>query len=49
MKHTILFLAANPADTDRLELDREAHDIHDELSGRESLEVRLDAHAGARR
>jgi hypothetical protein len=31
MKHTILFLAANPADTGRLELDREAHDIHAEL------------------
>src|SRR5689334_18554240 len=31
MKHTILFLAANPAGTDRLALDREAHDIQVEL------------------
>jgi len=31
MKHTILFLAANPAGTDRLALDREAHDIQAEL------------------
>jgi hypothetical protein len=31
MKHTILFLAANPAGTDRIALDREAHDIHAEL------------------
>ena len=31
MKHTILFLAANPAGTDRLALDREAHDIQTEL------------------
>ncbi|HEX8106157.1 MAG TPA: hypothetical protein VF516_00455 [Kofleriaceae bacterium] len=31
MKHTILFLAANPAGTDRFALDREAHDIHAEL------------------
>ena len=31
MKHTILFLAANPAGTDRLGLDREAHDIQAEL------------------
>jgi hypothetical protein len=31
MTHTILFLAANPAGTDRLALDREAHDIQAEL------------------
>src|ERR1044071_1789813 len=31
MKHTILFLAANPTGTDRLALDREAHDIQAEL------------------
>ena len=31
MKHTIVFLAANPAGTDRLALDREAHDIQAEL------------------
>ncbi len=31
MKHTILFLAANPAGTDHLALDREAHDIQAEL------------------
>jgi hypothetical protein len=31
MKHTILFLAANPAGTDRLALDREAHDIQAEI------------------
>jgi hypothetical protein len=31
MKHTILFLAANPAGTNRLALDREAHDIQAEL------------------
>jgi WD40 repeat protein len=30
-KHTILFLAANPLGTDRLELDREARAIHQEL------------------
>jgi hypothetical protein len=30
-KHTILFLAANPSDTDRLALDREARAIHEEL------------------
>jgi len=30
-KHTILFLAANPGDTDRLALDREARAIHVEL------------------
>src|ERR1041384_3016648 len=30
-KHVILFLAANPRDTDRLALDREAHAIHAEL------------------
>jgi hypothetical protein len=30
-KHTILFLAANPSDTDRLALDREARAIHAEL------------------
>ncbi len=31
MKHTILFLAANPTGTDRLALDREARAIHEEL------------------
>src|SRR5258705_3085259 len=31
MKHTILFLAANPGGTDRLALDREAHAIQVEL------------------
>lgn len=31
MKHTILFLAANPEGTDRLALDREAHAIFSEL------------------
>ena len=31
MKHTILFLAANPLGTDRLALDREVHAIHLEL------------------
>jgi hypothetical protein len=31
MKHTILFLAANPSGTDRLALDREARAIHVEL------------------
>jgi nucleoside phosphorylase len=31
MKHTILFLAANPLGTDRLALDREARAIHDEI------------------
>jgi hypothetical protein len=31
MKHTILFLAANPIDTSRLALDREARAIHVEL------------------
>jgi hypothetical protein len=31
MKQTILFLAANPVDTDRLALDREARAIHEEL------------------
>lgn len=31
MKHTILFLAANPHGTDRLALDREARDIQVEL------------------
>jgi hypothetical protein len=31
MKHTILFLAANPSNTNRLALDREAHAIHVEL------------------
>jgi WD40 repeat protein/nucleoside phosphorylase len=31
MKHTILFLAANPLGTDRLALDREARAIHAEL------------------
>jgi len=31
MKHTILFLAANPLGTDRLALDREARAIHVEL------------------
>lgn len=30
-KHTILFLAANPSDTDPLALDREARSIHKEL------------------
>jgi hypothetical protein len=30
-KHVILFLAANPRDTGRLALDREAHSIHLEL------------------
>src|SRR5262245_16594113 len=30
-KHVILFLAANPSDTGRLALDREAHAIHIEL------------------
>ena len=30
-KHVILFLAANPGDTDRLALDREARAIHVEL------------------
>lgn len=30
-KHTILFLAANPRDTDRLALDREARSIQEEL------------------
>src|SRR5688572_25741210 len=30
-KHTILFLAANPADTERLAIDREAHAIHEAL------------------
>ncbi|MGH7632510.1 MAG: CHAT domain-containing protein [Gemmatimonadaceae bacterium] len=30
-KHTILFLAANPSETDRLALDREAHEIQVEL------------------
>ena len=30
-KHVILFLAANPRDTDRLALDREARSIHLEL------------------
>jgi hypothetical protein len=31
-KHTILFLAANPLDTDRLALDREAREIQLELA-----------------
>jgi hypothetical protein len=31
MKNTILFLAANPADTDRLALDREARAVHVDL------------------
>jgi len=31
MKHSILFLAANPLGTDRLELDREARAIRVEL------------------
>jgi len=42
MKHTILFLAANPLGTDRLGLDREAHAIQVELerSGfRDSFEL----------
>jgi hypothetical protein len=42
MKHTILFLAANPWSTDRLALDREARDIQVELerSGfRDSFEL----------
>ena len=42
MKHTILFLAANPLGTDRLALDREARAIQVELerSGfRDSFEL----------
>ena len=31
MKHTVLYLAANPLGKHRLALDREAHDIHAEL------------------
>src|SRR5262245_31202053 len=42
-KHIILFLAANPSDTDRLALDREAHAIQVELErgGYRSDERRL--------
>jgi hypothetical protein len=33
-KHTILFLTANPANTERLAIDREAHAIHEALERR---------------